>query len=526
MLMIFIMSPFINIKAIGTDEYLLDEYLINESLIDESLVNDIFEELYHNEEYYEPRLSTDYNVHKTNFETTNSNSNVDYGIVIDAGSTGTRLHVYQWTKRQNTTSLAKPVPVTNRSSIAVRPGISQGNPEVIYSTFRTIIKFAVNLLKSQGVTNKTMTQIPLFFGATAGIRGLSEYRRDEIMTLVRDFFNNHTESPFRIEVMRTLSGEEEGVFGWLSVNYLMGDLDNQTETIGAMDMGGASTQITFAPVGEVLANFFPINTNKQMRAYRLYTRSFQKFGMVELKKQLNSEVVLQYGSQHPCLPLGYTVYDPIEEIQFYGTSQSKNCTDLILDLLHISQPCWLDHCSINGAYQPQIPSNTKFVAFSAYPLIVRSLKLPNDVAPSDLLDKAWTVCELDYEQLNRTYGPNDYLMSLCADSMYIGLLLNYGYSMSDSKILFLERYNSTEIEWTFGAMLYYANQLPLQVIKDPTVPTKQSNDTTLVLVTSLGSAVCLVIVFWLYYYSRRKTIYDENRQTEQTEQFIKINNML
>ena len=44
---------------------------------------------------------------------------------------------------------------------------------------------------------------------------------------------------------RILSGEEEGVDGWVTANYLDGGLvGDEKDMIGALDWGGASSQIT------------------------------------------------------------------------------------------------------------------------------------------------------------------------------------------------------------------------------------------------------------------------------------------
>ncbi|WFD30872.1 apyrase [Malassezia sp. CBS 17886] len=59
--------------------------------------------------------------------------------------------------------------------------------------------------------------------------------------------------------VRVISGEEEGLLGWIAVNYLMGgfcasnaeldgsDAGSASHTFGFLDMGGASTQIAFEP---------------------------------------------------------------------------------------------------------------------------------------------------------------------------------------------------------------------------------------------------------------------------------------
>lgn len=44
--------------------------------------------------------------------------------------------------------------------------------------------------------------------------------------------------------VRVLSGRDEGLYGWITVNFLKKTLfNNGQKTFGALDMGGASTQV-------------------------------------------------------------------------------------------------------------------------------------------------------------------------------------------------------------------------------------------------------------------------------------------
>ena len=90
------------------------------------------------------------------------------------------------------------------------------------------------------------------------MRLLSPEQQAAVLQTTCDFLRFH--SDFRIDrpssagpcgsSVRIITGEEEGLFGWIAVNYLMdgfGPSNSDRSTYGFLDMGGASTQIAFEP---------------------------------------------------------------------------------------------------------------------------------------------------------------------------------------------------------------------------------------------------------------------------------------
>ena len=68
---------------------------------------------------------------------------------------------------------------------------------------------------------------------------------------------------FRDRMASVATGEEEGVFGWISANYLMGNLKpdrapTSATTMGSLDLGGASAQIVFMPQKSTIQHAFPL----------------------------------------------------------------------------------------------------------------------------------------------------------------------------------------------------------------------------------------------------------------------------
>ena len=60
------------------------------------------------------------------------------------------------------------------------------------------------------------------------MRLLLEPKADAIMDYINDILLDKTRNPFRYDPLncRILSGEEEGAFAWMSVNYLRGYFSN------------------------------------------------------------------------------------------------------------------------------------------------------------------------------------------------------------------------------------------------------------------------------------------------------------
>lgn len=189
-------------------------------------------------------------------------------LLIDAGSGGSRMHLYEYYDRVFTTI---PPPLTNVSTDSrwtsrLKPGLStfysystDELPEKIGNYLQPLFDFAMKVLKDK---EDSWSEYHVYLKATGGMRTLSVKDRRRIIGVVRGLFRNehpqHFHNPFKfasIMQARVISGEEEAIFSWTSINYLMGTLVkysygsgtvvNPNITFGALDMGGASTQISF-----------------------------------------------------------------------------------------------------------------------------------------------------------------------------------------------------------------------------------------------------------------------------------------
>lgn len=276
---------------------------------------------------------------------------------------------------------------------------------------------------------------PIYVLATAGMRLLSDERQLAILratcdTLRRDY-------PFLVDdesgagpcgdSVRIISGEEEGIWGWVAVNYLMDGfghapdkdhVDGQTEhdhllplpsvahpahgsrndgltpvdvhhhspTFGFLDMGGASTQLAFSPTDEELAKSqFPRSDlasvslrllSGEIVQWPVFAASWLQFGTNKARERYVDAVVKQHsGSEHitdACLPIGLRIptLDKSKHPDFIGGGNFSECLTSLKPLLKQDAPCPAQHCLFGGLATPHIDFHRQdqrgFIGVSEY----------------------------------------------------------------------------------------------------------------------------------------------------------------
>lgn len=173
-----------------------------------------------------------------------------HGMMIDAGSTGSRLHLYEWEPRVlgshrevveavSGRKLSFPES-TSRWTDRLRPGIAtfaalpdDELEDAVRDYLAPLLDFAKLVLREKSAS---FGSFPIFLRATAGMRTLEKENRGRLLGAVRSLFSNSTFCPFYFETeyARILSGEEEAIFGWAGINFAMGNLVEESEGAGTV----------------------------------------------------------------------------------------------------------------------------------------------------------------------------------------------------------------------------------------------------------------------------------------------------
>ena len=167
-----------------------------------------------------------------------------YGIIIDAGSSGSRIMIYTWRDAHAGLSMLPEIlPAGEKESdwqFKKEPGISSFSQDV--SKLAVYLDEPLQFALSK-IPEPSRQSTPLFLYATAGMRLLSNSSQSIILQKACSHIKSNY--PFLISNcarhFQVISGEMEGIYGWLTVNYLKGGLSSSAaadsvNTFGFLDM--------------------------------------------------------------------------------------------------------------------------------------------------------------------------------------------------------------------------------------------------------------------------------------------------
>ncbi|XP_041950712.1 ectonucleoside triphosphate diphosphohydrolase 5-like [Alosa sapidissima] len=383
-------------------------------------------------------------------------SRIFYGVMFDAGSTGTRIHIYTFIQ-----SGPDVLPVLDNEMFhSVKPGLSAfaDRPEIAGETVRQLLRVA-----KKTVPRLEWKRTPVVLRATAGLRLLPAKKAQALLDEVQDAFD---ESPFLVpeDSVTIMDGTDEGILAWVTLNYLTGHMQTMSEnTVGILDLGGGSTQITFLPKRKKTtesapedhtAKFDLINTT-----YELYTHSYLGNGIKAARLAalgaLGAEGLEWRVFQSTCLPKKFR-----EDWSFGGlTYKISGIPDGYANYRLCYQE--MEHVVKGIVHQPYgLKDSSVFYAFSYYFDIAVAAGLIDErqggmVKVQDYKRRAKEVCnKMAKYRLESPF--------LCMDITYITCLLKDGFGFRDNTALQLtKKVNGVETSWALGAILEHFQSIKI-----------------------------------------------------------------
>ncbi|KAJ5713459.1 uncharacterized protein N7483_010640 [Penicillium malachiteum] len=327
-----------------------------------------------------------------------------YGVVLDAGSSGTRVHVYRWlrnaaARRKADIDELKSLPEIKTKEDWVKkihPGVSSfaNEPESVGPEhLAELLDHAKSIIPEEDAKDT-----PIFLLATAGMRLLGNLERQLLLDQICSYARANTDFllPDCGVHIQVIPGVTEGLYGWIATNYLMGTFDSPQahdhgkghHTYGFLDMGGASAQIAFSPNAtetEKHANDLTLlrlrNIDGSKQEHRVFVTSWLEFGVHEARRRFVEALQLAMGSDttelpDPCLPSGLRTTldgelvlpsDAVGTTTLLGTGRFDECLRQTFPLLDKNAPCSDAPCLLHGTHVPAIDFDVNhFIGISEY----------------------------------------------------------------------------------------------------------------------------------------------------------------
>ncbi|XP_068182724.1 ectonucleoside triphosphate diphosphohydrolase 6 isoform X2 [Antennarius striatus] len=375
-----------------------------------------------------------------------------YGIMFDAGSTGTRIHIFKF-QRENTETPK----LAQETFRAIKPGLSAyaDEPEKCSAGILELLEVA-----KSSVPPSLWDATPVVLKATAGLRLLPGEKAQQLLDKVKVLF---LESPFLStdNSVSIMDGTDEGISAWITVNFLNGGVHHaDSPTVGILDLGGGSTQITFSPQDEKTIQTSPIDDIQSFTLFNIthtvYAHSYLGLGLMSARLAILGGVDASPlgGSTElisPCLAPEFSgtweYADVLYSVkgQKAGEPAYEACRNKVQKVLY------------RKVTKASEVADVEFYAFSYYydravDLRVIEEKTGGTILLSDYIDSAKRVCGgLSVDPVQSPY--------LCLDLVYISVLLQELGFPPNKRFKLARTINQVETSWALGATFHYIESL-------------------------------------------------------------------
>lgn len=412
--------------------------------------------------------------------------------MIDAGSTGSRIHVYRFNNCGSSPELEKEdFKMTEKKEGGSGLSSYANDPEQAAKSLDVLLDLAL-----ETVPDKLKSCTPIAVKATAGLRKLGEEKSKKILDAVRNRLE--TVYPFPVVAkekggVQIMEGSDEGVYAWITTNYLLGKIGgpDKTPTAAVFDLGGGSTQIVFQPTFKSASGGMPetlaegdhkYDLDFGGRHFELYQHSHLGYGLMEARKSIH-QTVFQSASEHssssrdwisqgitnPCIAPGTSrvVEVALEsgntvKVNMTGpeTGSPAQCRGVAEKILSKDKHCTLAPCSFQGVYQPSLEktfAREDVYIFSYFYDRTQPLGMPESFTIRELHDLAAQVCG-GAEHWDVFSGVDGAVKELqerpehCLDLNFMLALLHTGYEMPiDREVKIAKKIKGNELGWCLGA---------------------------------------------------------------------------
>jgi hypothetical protein len=414
----------------------------------------------------------------------------DFLVVVDAGSSGSRAYLYQ--KSHNITP-QNPILWTLISESQHEPGLHQITLNKVSDYIESLWHPLVSKVTNRNTYSNKLTKacvIPVQFLGTGGMRSLTPSKSQLVYQKVIQSIPKY----FKIAEIRTLTGIQEAIYAWVAVNgmkhtslaqthnipnnsmhntdYKLSQL--QPQTWAALDLGGATAQVSFA--SEQATHLLRWGTHH----FHLYAQSLP-WGQdrVRLHSAMTQACAVKEGpwptlkrdkQMHVNMPL----HSKDIHIHHRSIQHCQSSVESVLEALWKNSKINVSNLSsktvdpsINTHIPSEplfsqallaIPSHQNIMATGVYAFHRMTLQLPTQSTFQQVKQQQEHLCALTWKQLQKiSKTPPVYLFNVCLTSTLIRILLKQLQVEDTRQLSWVYKQYKQVISWPLGVALCHQN---------------------------------------------------------------------
>jgi len=356
----------------------------------------------------------------------------EHAVVLDAGSTGSRVLGFTFHRSPFTGALV----LEDELWVETKPGLSSfaEDPSAGAASIESLLSLA-----KERIPQSAWSSTPVTLMATAGLRLLPSHQSEALISAVRKTLDNSGFINRGVDIMSEL---DEGVFGWITVNYLLNQLHNPRKSYVALDLGGGSTQITFAPKYDATFTSSPEDFLHKVKVSgseeTLYSHSYLGLGLMAAR-----EAVFRLNDPSDATNIASACVVGPEALEYKKYKVVKESM-VGYEACMIEVQKFLDNLKIDRC--DEVPTR-KIAAFSYFHDRAVDAGMLGEgesgvVTVQQYLDAAQEACS----------NPSKESPFLCVDLTFIGGLLHHGYRLAaDAKLGLYKQIDGHQTSWALGS---------------------------------------------------------------------------
>ncbi|MCD8564187.1 MAG: hypothetical protein LRY53_00650 [Burkholderiaceae bacterium] len=392
-------------------------------------------------------------------------STAAYEAVIDAGSSGTRLYLYEYRNEPQGPVMSllledEPDKLRGLSTYADKPAqAGQGEIGPLLDGLETFVK-------TKGIDPKAVSVSVL---ATAGMRLVEPGAAQRIYDSVRQEIGRRG---LVAREVGTITGQSEGIYAWVDVNYLKGNLRLGQTTDGIVEIGGASAQVALAVSSPNRHSGFVRRVQIGEQSYDVLSVSYLGLGQNEARRAMLEQIAADALASNPCYPNSQS-----DSVVFEAAKGRKGVAALTVagNKSSFTPACFDVYANVVQSTAARAINRFPVAQFQSVPGFERSRfvlmasfyhKLRDwDLIAEKRLDRS-LLAELfsrcvgtdAWVTVSGQQGTGFFAQNACANATYLYTFIfsGRGLALSHSRVQVLDEVNGESLTWTRGYALLAA----------------------------------------------------------------------